>query len=67
MARFTYGLVLLAGVGLGCLAVILGTGSPAPVQAASNDRYGDFAWRPLDGSAESQVLACRIPRRKSAR
>lgn len=22
------------------------------------DRYGDFAWRPLDASAESQVLVC---------
>ena len=22
------------------------------------ERYGDFAWRPLDGSAESQVLIC---------
>lgn len=30
------------------------------------DRYGDFAWRPLDGAAESQVLVCQIPRRKSA-
>jgi SAM-dependent methyltransferase len=29
------------------------------------DRYGDFAWRPLDGNAESQVLVCEhaIPRR----
>jgi len=42
VARFTYGLVLLAGVGLGCLAVILGTGSPTPVRAASNDRYQDY-------------------------
>ena len=22
------------------------------------ERYGDFAWHPLDGSAESQVLIC---------
>ena len=42
VARFTYGLVLLAGVGLGCLAVIFGTGSPQPVHAASNDRYQDY-------------------------
>jgi SAM-dependent methyltransferase len=29
------------------------------------DRFGDFAWRPLDGAAESQVLVCEaaIPRR----
>ena len=42
VARFTYGLVLLAGVGLGCLAMIFGTGSPTPVHAASNDRYQDY-------------------------
>lgn len=32
------------------------------------ERYGDFAWRPLDGSAESQVLVCEkaIPRRGNA-
>ena len=31
-------------------------------------RYGDFAWRPLDESAESQVLVCEhaIPRRGNA-
>jgi len=30
------------------------------------ERYGDFAWQPLDGTAESQVLVCeRIPRRKT--
>ncbi|MEO8842655.1 MAG: methyltransferase domain-containing protein [Kofleriaceae bacterium] len=29
------------------------------------DRYGDFAWKPLDATAESQVLICEpIPRRK---
>jgi len=31
------------------------------------ERYGDFAWKPLDGTAESQVLICEraaIPRRK---
>ena len=28
------------------------------------ERYGDFQWRPLDGSAESQVLVCeRAPRK----
>ena len=34
------------------------------------ERYGDFAWRPLDGSAESQVLICEPtanPRRKIRR
>jgi trans-aconitate methyltransferase len=34
------------------------------------ERYGDFAWRPLDGSAESQVVVCEpvaIPRRKMRR
>ena len=36
------------------------------------ERYGDFAWRPLDGGAESQVLICEpvaagIPRRKTRR
>ena len=32
------------------------------------ERYGDFGWRPLDGSAESQVLVCEhaIPRRGNA-
>jgi SAM-dependent methyltransferase len=25
------------------------------------DRYGDFLWRPLDGTAESQVLVCERP------
>jgi len=32
------------------------------------ERYGDFAWRPLDGTAESQVLVCEraIPRRGNA-
>jgi SAM-dependent methyltransferase len=30
------------------------------------ERYGDFAWQPLDATAESQVLVCeRIPRRKT--
>ena len=29
------------------------------------ERYGDFAWKPLDGYAESQVLICEpVPRRK---
>jgi SAM-dependent methyltransferase len=29
------------------------------------ERYGDFAWRPLDGTAESQVLVCEPnPRRR---
>jgi SAM-dependent methyltransferase len=29
------------------------------------ERYGDFAWKPLDGTAESQVLICEpVPRRK---
>lgn len=32
------------------------------------DRYGDFSWAPLDGSAESQVLVCeRADRPASAR
>jgi hypothetical protein len=36
------------------------------------ERYGDFAWRPLDGGAESQVLICEPvaaanPRRKTRR
>jgi SAM-dependent methyltransferase len=32
------------------------------------DRYGDFSFAPLDGTAESQVLVCRVdPRRKPAR
>jgi SAM-dependent methyltransferase len=32
------------------------------------ERYGDFGWRALDGSAESQVLVCQraIPRRENA-
>jgi SAM-dependent methyltransferase len=32
------------------------------------ERYGDFAWRALDGTAESQVLVCdrAIPRRGNA-
>jgi SAM-dependent methyltransferase len=32
------------------------------------ERYGDFAWRPLDGGAESQVLVCEkaISRRENA-
>jgi len=32
------------------------------------ERYGDFGWRSLDGSAESQVLVCEhaIPRRENA-
>jgi SAM-dependent methyltransferase len=32
------------------------------------ERYGDFAWRPLDVTAESQVLVCEraIPRRGNA-
>jgi SAM-dependent methyltransferase len=25
------------------------------------ERYGDFGWRPLDGTAESQVLVCEAP------
>jgi len=32
------------------------------------ERYGDFAWRELDGTAESQILICErspIPRRKT--
>jgi SAM-dependent methyltransferase len=29
------------------------------------ERYGDFQWRPLDGSAESQVLVCERARKKS--
>ena len=33
------------------------------------ERYGDFGWRPLDESADSQVLICDVPnrRRKSPR
>ncbi len=34
------------------------------------ERYGDFSFGPLDGTAESQVLICQVPpkpRRKSAR
>jgi SAM-dependent methyltransferase len=32
------------------------------------ERYGDFGWRPLDGTAESQVLVCEraIPRRENS-
>ena len=42
MARFIYGMLLLAGVGLGCLAMLALGGNPQPVHAASNDRYQDY-------------------------
>ena len=42
MARFSYGFLLFAGVGIGCLAMLMFNGSPQPVQAASNDRYQDY-------------------------
>ncbi|MBC7975313.1 MAG: hypothetical protein H7138_10030 [Myxococcales bacterium] len=33
------------------------------------ERYGDFSFRPLDGSSESQVLVCepvaKFPRKRS--
>jgi SAM-dependent methyltransferase len=33
------------------------------------ERYGDFSWKPLDGTAESQVLVCKlaISRKSSSR
>ena len=31
------------------------------------ERYGDFAWQPLDGGAESQVLICERARRSARR
>ncbi len=31
------------------------------------ERYGDFAWQPLDGRAESQVLICEPARRSGRR
>ncbi len=42
MARFLYGLLLLAGVGVGCLAMLVFNASTKEVRAASNDRYQDY-------------------------
>ena len=42
MARFLYGLLVLAGVGIGCMAMLVFTGASQQVHAASNDRYQDY-------------------------
>ncbi len=42
MAKCFYGLLLFAGVGLGCLAMLVFQGNPQPLRAASNDRYQDY-------------------------